>query len=370
MSISRPFAPRGSVATESGRNRSSHQGRTGLLFLLPRQEISDGYNEVMSHLDVINTTQDDGLNENVIGESVVKQLRIQPPGQAAVGHGFFGAEQAMLTGGVLPDLDHTSVLPWVPDIVGSNWLAPQAMFVVGLAYAGFIKEYCGRPYSMPLAEYHTLRNSAARFMAAFMDRVATPSDPAYYGKIERLLNEAHVESKSWCLLDLCRASMVRRVLTNGAIFDDSRERNIARCAATRELFEAYFCENKDWTRNRFERSAAGHIVSLGRAAECGVLRLLLSDKWLQDPQVEPIAHAGFCPPAGNHSLSLLPDWVARNLGPKPRLWRIRGKLKGVGRNWTLVALAHPSARGAAWSNSVDAAGRYLTEHLRAGQPLN
>lgn len=315
----------------------------------------------MPHLHFINTTQNDGLTENVIRQSVVEQLRIQPPGQAAAGHGFFGAEQAMLTEGVIPNLNHTSVLPWVPDIVGSNWLAPQAVFVVGLAYAGFIEEYCGRPYSMPLAEYHTLQNSAARFMAAFMNRVATPNDPAYYGKIERLLDVAHVESKSWCLLDLCRASMVRRVFTNGAVFDDSRERNIARSAATRELFEAYFSANKNWTRKRFEISASVRIVSLGRAAECGVLRLLLTDNWLQDAQV---AHTGFCPPTGgNHSSALLPDWVARNLGPKPRLWRITGKLNGVARNWSLVALAHPSARGLAWADSLNAAGRYLTEHV-------
>ncbi len=327
---------------------------------MARQKIIDGYDATMPHLHFINTAQNDVLGEAIFRESVVKQLQIQPPDQEAVSHDFFGAEQAMLTEGVIPNLNHTSVLPWVPDIVGANWLAPHAVFVVGLAYAGFIEEYCGRPYSMPLAEYHTLQHSAARFMAAFMNRVATPNDPAYYGKIERLLDEAHVESKSWCLLDLCRASMVRRVFTGGAIFDDSRERNIARSAATRELFEAYFSANIGWTRKRFEQSAARHIVSLGRAAECGVLRLLLSDNWLLDARVE---HTGFNPPAGNHSPALLPDWVARNLGPKPRLWRITGKLKGKGREWTLVALAHPSAYGVAWSNSVNAAGEYLTEHL-------
>lgn len=337
---------------------------------MARQKIIDGYDATMPHLHFINTAQNDVLGEAIFRESVDKQLQIQPPDQEAVSHDFFGAEQAMLTEGVVQNLDHTTVLPWVPDIVGANWLAPQAVFVVGLAYAGFIKEYCRRHFSMPLAEYHAQQHNAAGFMECFMNRVATPNDPAYYGKIERLLDEAHVESKSWCLLDLCRASMVRRVFTNGAIVDDSRERNIARSAKTRKVFEDYFSANKNWTRIRFELSASGHVVSLGRAAECGVLRLLLSDNWLQNPQVEPIARAGFCPPAGNHSPSLLPDWVARNLGPKPRLWRIRGKLKGKWREWILVALAHPSARGAVWSNSVNAAGQYLTEQLWEGQPLD
>lgn len=317
----------------------------------------------MPHLHLDNIAQNDNLRGDVITQSVDHQLMIQPPGVAAAGHGLFGAEQAMLTDVGIPGVNHTTILPWMPDIAGGDWLNQHAVFVVGLAYAGFIDEYCGRTYSMPLAVYHALRHDEFGLMAAFMELVATPNDHAYYGKIEHFLDAAHVEGKSWCLLDLCRASMVLRRVINGRVFDDSRERNITRNAATRQRFEAYFAANTGWTRKRFELSAARHIVSLGRAAEAGVLRMFLADNWLQDPEVTPIHHPGFHPPVGDPQLALTPNWLLCNFGPKPRLWSVKGRLNGVNRVWTLIALAHPSARGVAWPNAMNLAAHYLAEHL-------
>ena len=71
----------------------------------------------------------DELNHVIWSESPSHQMEIQHPNELQV-PGSIGAQQAMI--GQKP-------LPWVPDIVGKEWQSPQSIFVVGSAYAGFVK---------------------------------------------------------------------------------------------------------------------------------------------------------------------------------------------------------------------------------------
>jgi hypothetical protein len=94
----------------------------------------------------------DELNAEIWAKSPKVQGDIQTP--LELGHeGAVGAQQAMIEDGLLPGVTSAKILPWVPDLVGAGWAQPDALLVVGSAYAGFIKELSRRPHSLPLAKY-------------------------------------------------------------------------------------------------------------------------------------------------------------------------------------------------------------------------
>src|SRR5271169_4861651 len=87
---------------------------------------------------------DGALNEEIWSRSVAVQRLIQSPEETCK-EGTFGAQQAMVNG--------QAVLPWPPDLLGSDWSKPGSWLIIGSAYAGFIREFSRRPASMCLSDY-------------------------------------------------------------------------------------------------------------------------------------------------------------------------------------------------------------------------
>src|SRR4051794_21754424 len=87
---------------------------------------------------------DDEVNDGIWSQSIAVQKEIQPPDDLLIRDDTpIGAQQAMVD----PDPDCISpigdgtILPWVPDLVGSKWDDSDSLIIVGTAYAGFIREY-------------------------------------------------------------------------------------------------------------------------------------------------------------------------------------------------------------------------------------
>jgi hypothetical protein len=92
----------------------------------------------------------DVVNDAIWQHSIAAQSSIQNP-KRLVGEGCIGAQQAMMCAGVTPSISAASILPWVPDLLGKHWKSTDAVFVVGSAYAGFIREFSGRSCCMSLS---------------------------------------------------------------------------------------------------------------------------------------------------------------------------------------------------------------------------
>lgn len=140
-----------------------------------------------SHLD-----RDDVLNGTIWSESPKVQPEVQAPDQLQ-GAGALGTQQAMCDG---------PVLSWVPDLAWRRWRDPEAVIVVGSAYAGFVREYSSRGCTLPLATYRQAR-TWQDFQEMFVKEVVR-ADARYYGPVADLLVEA--PQGSFVVLDLCRAS--------------------------------------------------------------------------------------------------------------------------------------------------------------------
>lgn len=155
----------------------------------------------------------------------------------------------------------------------------DAVFIVGSAYAGFIKEYSGRTAAMNFCCYATA-NSASEFQERFFKDVVQP-DSYYYGPLSALIEEMRVASQL-CVFDLCRASLVKRgpalVGANGPIRNDSSKE--AKGNVQLAIFNAYVAANAVWTGRRFTESAANRIIALGNLAAAQVRSTLVN---LLDP---------------------------------------------------------------------------------------
>ena len=66
----------------------------------------------------------DQINEEIWLWSPAIQRGNQPPDQL-FSAGSIGAQQAMLPG------DPDGILPWVPDVFGSEWASPDALIIIG-----------------------------------------------------------------------------------------------------------------------------------------------------------------------------------------------------------------------------------------------
>ncbi len=153
--------------------------------------------------------------------------------------------------------DEHEVLPWVPDILGENWRQPDAVLIVGSAYAGFIREFSGRGATMSLSDYRTARTWQA-FQEQFVAQVVRP-DPSYYGPLTVL---AGGTLQNVALLDLCRASFVKR--GEGSILrrDNSGDRIVIDHPA---IYSRYVDGQTEWTWQRILRSKARRIAITGTA---------------------------------------------------------------------------------------------------------
>ena len=210
----------------------------------------------------------DPINNEIWGGSPALQREIHLPGAIRVA-GAFGAQQAMLTPGIVPGVGPETILPWVPDLAGKKWKEKASVFVVGSAYAGFIKEYSGRPATMNLCCYASA-NSSRMFQERFLKDVVEP-DEAYYGKLAILFQNIRRASQL-CLLDLCRASFVKR--GERPPFDVASETTVLQPAWT--SYRQYVEANDAWTWRRLNplRKQPIRIVALGYVAENGILQLI------------------------------------------------------------------------------------------------
>jgi len=143
----------------------------------------------------------DSINDEIWRESakIHEEMEFKPDDLAAPG--AYGAQQAMLPNG--------SVLPWVPDVLGSEWTDCEAVHVVGMAYAGFIEEFSSNRH-FPLKEYVKASNESwHNFAQMYLCQVISNNDRAYYEPLSHILE--YFQSKSrFCLYDLSRASLVQR----------------------------------------------------------------------------------------------------------------------------------------------------------------
>ena len=229
----------------------------------------------------------DPNNNEIWGGSPALQQEIHLPGTLGIA-GAFGAQQGMLTPGIVPGVGPETILPWVPDLVGKVWQKKAAVFVVGSAYAGFIKEYSGRSANMNLCCYATA-NSASQFQERFLKDVVQP-DEDYYGNLALLFDQIRT-AEQLCILDLCRASFVRRGLQNGQQggLDQSGDGVVRSSVAgpPPHSFQQYVDLNSNRTWQRLKKSKASKIVALGSIAEHGILRLFHQNGFTIREQGQP-----------------------------------------------------------------------------------
>ena len=127
-----------------------------------------------------------------------------------------GAQQAMVDSAIFgPDADGL-VLPWVPDVLGSEWQHQDTVHVVGSAYAGFIEKISRR--SFPFGDYlRTSRKQWHDFARLYLECVIR-GDGDYYEPLGLIL-ESFGSASRFSLFDLCRASLVTRTKQGGPRWD-------------------------------------------------------------------------------------------------------------------------------------------------------
>lgn len=299
----------------------------------------------LEHLDL-----GDSLNADIWSRSPALQRRIQPPSVLRQ-PGAIGAQQAMLAPGsdVPTFITPESILPWVPDLVGTRWREPGSVLVVGSAYAGFIAQYSQRKRTMALADY-ARAGSTAEFQRRYV-RDVVDSDRNYYDSIKSLVGGAggFTNASRIAVFDLCRASFVERGdgrHTRKDKWDDSVVRRGRAAFAQYVDGETEAGNPADWTWQRILGSQAVRIVALGRIAEHGLLRLFhqrgLSIHRSDMPSVPWTPR-----PSANG------EWVnwqadARcNIGfwlRQGAWWTITGTIEGAQRTWHLLPAYHPASR--------------------------
>jgi hypothetical protein len=303
--------------------------------------------------------QADSINDDIWRASTSAQRAIQDP-KLLTSEGEIGAQQAMLSSGITPAIVTTSVLPWVPDLVGNDWRSADALIVVGTAYAGFIREFSGRECCMGLDNYVALsRQSWLEFCNHFID-VVVLNDDDYYIPVAKLV-EGVTDFSKLALLDLCRASFVRRGRGQTCRTDSSSQANIK---AKPERFSDYVewegilpdgtpVGPQVWSWSRIIGSAASCIIALGHVAEHGLLRLFT--RKVPDAAIWLRTSAGTKPSINLESKrwpnayanrwQKLSSWVPSIDDFKSEAvdwWCISGTVNGKPRRWSLFPVYHPA----------------------------
>jgi hypothetical protein len=309
----------------------------------------------------------DDLNHRIWTESMALQAGIHSP-QALRYVNAIGAQQAMLDPDPLaqPPITAQTVLPWVPDLVGSNWEDDNSLLLVGSAYAGFIREYNERAKGMRIKEYlDAVPKHWSDFQTEFIKQVI-PDYRTYYRFIEAVaheLGENGTTAANIAVAELCRASFVRRVLNDtpeewaenkgyvnsGKVvrYDDSSEPSENNSA---DVFSQYV-ENKiaaEWLWERLSSGNARRVLVLGRIAEHGVLRCFGFR-----PEVKDI-RCSKCP----WSRLRAPDdstWARPRNRAEPELdidywlkstdwWTVTARVGDREREWHVLPTRHPARR--------------------------
>ncbi len=293
---------------------------------------------------------DDHLNEEIWSRSIGVQRRIQGPEEICE-EGRFGSQQAMVDGQV--------VLPWPPDLLGFNWSKPGSLLIIGSAYAGFIREFSGRPASMLLCDYDE-KLSWQGFQERFL-RDVVAKDRVYYGGLATLLADV-LPVKTIATFDLCRASFVRRRRQGGK--GDAQGDGVVRDGAN--VYWRYFedparAEPSDWIWRRVVTSRASAVVVLGSIAEHGFLRLarrrclsievaregsvdisteLNNGKWVADYALDCIQSTSNPEIPRLFKQQRMKYWL-ENGG---RWYSVSGRVDHVERNGRVLPVYHPSVQ--------------------------
>ena len=273
---------------------------------------------------------DDELNAEIWVQSPAEQDRIQPYRE----HwdlDAIGAQQAMRS---------PSRLPWVPDLVGTQWRSSDAIVVVGSAYGPFISGD-RRQHELSPADY--LQDTAGAFQKHFLGQVVGTRE--YYRRIATLASHVVADAQHLVLTDLCRVAFVRRGQTA-----DGGGDGVANCA--KSLFHEYVegpCA-RDWSWRRLIASQATVVVALGTIAEHGLLRLFHHQ--LSEPRiVDSVDPSLTWKPRRSRTPHAWPGQYAsdrrklkhRKAAPIPPWWEISGRLPSGGlRRWRLVVVPHPT----------------------------
>jgi hypothetical protein len=179
------------------------------------------------------------------------------------------------------------ILSWIPDPVGKNWTSSEAVLFCGSAYAGIFSPYSVRPgdRTMPFESYAEAK-ALEVLQRLYFDTIIDPpeargSSDRYYGKIEKLCMQGVDQEDLGCvadasyiaLLDLCRASFVKRIEKNGAMRDICGTIDVLRRHA--DIFNKYVesATASEWLWRRLSEGQAHRIVAMGSIAEHGLLRL-------------------------------------------------------------------------------------------------
>jgi hypothetical protein len=289
----------------------------------------------------------DPLNQVIWEESVNVQLEIAPPKSLRTANAI-GAQQAMIEG----RNGDVSCLPWVPDLLMSDWKSQSAILIVGSAYAPFILEYSGKK-GMPIAKY--TEASEQQSVKLFIDSFRESVIPAwgYYNFTKDLITDLRADGKNldgFALFDVCRASFVcRGEVTSLGFRADKGGDNIVRRQPS--VFSDYVETKKpnEWLCKRIQRSNATRILALGTIAEHALLRCFARNLDCPSIRSEPDAlewgrnnrRAGQSWAKlyadGGHQLSY---WQ------KDGWWEIQGRIDKSMRLWQLLPITHPSRSGA------------------------
>jgi hypothetical protein len=251
----------------------------------------------IQYWDTSNLNLQDELNAEIWLDSPIIQQAIQPT-RALTQSGAIGAQQAMLHGSY-----SERVLPWVPDIVGTRVGDKSSILIIGPHYSGFIRSYSRRRETMSLEDYLTA-STPSDFLKLFMEKVVRFDDVYYHG-IKELL-DGLVEPTAVGVLDLCRASFVRRGSGVVSRRDEASEEVVK---AAWQIYTRYVESEqpREWTLRRIRESNAQVIITLGTIAEHGLLRLFASQGSLakdrRSGQRLSLSHTGL-------------NWTARTAHPR------------------------------------------------------
>jgi hypothetical protein len=310
-------------------------------------------------------TGTDIINESIWKNSLQIHTRHGFTPGALSQQGSIGAQQAMLDPIITHGISNPPpVLPWVPDLLGTDWTHEDGIIIVGQNYGQFITGYTTRPKRMSAQTYANAITWQA-FQRAFINNVVI-DDQDFYEPLAPLLNTTGTKAR-FVVTDLVKNTLVERGPTTPRAATRI-DRNIDikdghHCA----VYGAYadLLESKDWLWDRLVSTKARTIIGLGRAPYCGLLRLFATksctitdhrtgkpwrfrgERWMYDCGISGIGGR-----IANH------DWHDANSATLQRSWHV-------------ILVAHPTRENSNYQQAIPviSAARQKTRHNNTPTPI-
>lgn len=269
----------------------------------------------------------DLINEEIWADSALVQRELCNRVNACekVWH---GAQQASLNTVVLGPEAEGLILPWVPDVLGSQWNHSNAVHIVGSAYAGFIKGISRRQF--PFEAY--VRTSRLKWhdFAELYLRYVIRGDVDYYEPLSPILAFFGRASR-FCLSDLCRASLVTRL-------PNSRTDRpiLLKDDYAKELLASYIDSQAEWTWRRLSQSGR-YVIALGLTAEYGLLRLFQSKGCRIE---DSLTSTPWIPRKHRKSCAWTVSYAAQHIEKRVKSWAYWQVSRGQSL-WNVIPIYHP-----------------------------